>query len=333
MLRIALALVLVGSVVLLTGCGGSGGAAGDTLLTEYFCGLYYPADAAAAGLPPCENVRDAVRSEMGPVLPTLSLGDPAKPALFFVHGWPDSAAEFAAQFGGLCFGPDAKYYCVAATWQNFHPDLADAPLSELTLQVTIDKLAATMEAAKLVDTTLVIHDWGSFLGYQLMWQHPSLMNRTISFDIGTGGSPNSTYQEQNRIAWRTQDDGPSHDSARYWWAPCPQCASWRSAWPYNFTISMRDLDAKSGPPATVPLLFMWGNITRGMPREEDSLFFNETWLDFVRSTPHGKVVEVQGDHWMMHQSPLHVNSEMTEWLESVGAAEAQHEDEASVFYG
>ena len=32
---------------------------------------------------------------------TLSLGDPAKPALFFVHGWPDSAVSFSDSPEGL----------------------------------------------------------------------------------------------------------------------------------------------------------------------------------------------------------------------------------------
>jgi hypothetical protein len=67
-----------------------------------------------------------------------------------------SAAEFAAQFGGLCYGPRARYRCVAATWQNFHPDLPDAPLAELSFQLTLDRLALTMKAAGLVDTTCAI---------------------------------------------------------------------------------------------------------------------------------------------------------------------------------
>lgn len=331
--RMGLSLLMVGGSLILQGCGGGDGGggdpapAGDTLLTEYFCGLYYPKGSAAAGFPPCEDVRDAVKSDMSTPLPTLSLGDPAKPALFFVHGWPDSAAEWAAQFGGLCFGPAAKYRCVAATWQNFHPDLPDAPLSELGFQKTIDKLAATMTAAKLVDTTFVIHDWGSFIGYQLMWQYPLLMNRTISCDIGSGGTPNTTYQDQNVIAWSTKDSGPSMESARYWQAPCTQCASWRSAWPYERSISF-DFAPKSGSPGTVPLLFMWGNMTRGMPREADSIFFDDNWTTFVESTPNGKVVEVEGDHWFFHQNPAFVNAEILAWLESLG--EAQHEDVIAV---
>ena len=230
--------------------------AGDTLLYKYFCDIYYPTGDAAANLPPCESVKADVTSDLTSPLPTLSLGDPAKPALFFVHGWPDSGAEFAAQFAGLCYGPAARYRCVAATWQNFHPDLPDAPLEELTFQTTINKLAATMESAKLVDTTFVIHDWGSFLGYQLMWQHPHLLNRTISFDIGTGGHPNVTYQGQNAIAFDTQNSAPSLTSARYWDAPCADCATWRTAWPYASNVSFRGLVPKPRPPATKPLLFV-----------------------------------------------------------------------------
>jgi len=260
----------------------------DTLLDSYFCGLYYPKGAAATNLPPCEEVKAAVTSDLTSPLPTLSLGDPAKPALFFVHGWPDSAAEFAAQFGGLCYGPTARFRCVAATWQNFHPDLPDAPLEDLKFQVTLDKLAATMEAAELVDTTFVIHDWGSFLGYQLMWQFPHLMNRTISFDIGSGGHPNVTYQGQNAIAFDTQDSGPSTTSALYWDAPCPHCAVWRSAWPYASNVSFRGLIPRPRPPATNPLLFIWGNMTRGKPRHADSLFFDDVRHETTRPLPRFK---------------------------------------------
>ena len=32
----------------------------------------------------------------------------------------------------------------------------------------------------------MIHDWGSFLGYQFMHLYPSLMTRVVSFDIGSG---------------------------------------------------------------------------------------------------------------------------------------------------
>ena len=111
----------------------------------------------------------------------------SRPALFFVHGYPDNAAEWAPQFASFCFGKAAKYRCIAPTWANLHPDLPNAPDDELTFAKQLSKLAATAEAAGLTnetDVTLWVHDWGSFLGYNLLWLNPGLFDRTISFDIG-----------------------------------------------------------------------------------------------------------------------------------------------------
>ncbi|KAL1518827.1 hypothetical protein AB1Y20_003104 [Prymnesium parvum] len=286
-------------------------ALGDTLLDKYFCGKYYP-PAGTQGLPPCHDVRSAVVSNLTRPLPTLELGDASKPALFFVHGWPDSAAEFAAQFGGLCYGPDAIYRCVAVTWQNFHPDLPNSPDEDLEFAIAIDKVAATMMEVDMVNTTLVIHDWGSFIGYQLMWKFPHLMQRTISFDIGSGGHPNTAYQKVNANGFLTHNSAVTESvAAHYWWAPCVECATWRTAWPYERYSG----GYHSRPPATYPLLFIWGNMTRGQPRTADTKFFDEKWLDFVISTPHGKVVEGSGDHWIFHEKAQFVNHVMKQWLD------------------
>jgi pimeloyl-ACP methyl ester carboxylesterase len=236
--------------------------------------------------------------------------------MFFVHGWPDSGAEFAAQFGHFCFGPDAKYHCVAATWQNFHPDLPDAPEADLDFAITFDKLAATMKECDLLDTTFIIHDWGSFIGYEMLNKYPELMQRTVSFDIGTGGHPNVTYQAVNVQAFQTKNSQLSENSANYWEAPCPHCATWRTAWPYVYNLSMRGVTPMP-PPGDKPLLFMWGNMTRGKPREADSIFFDANWTKFVKSCPHGRVVEGPGDHWMFHESAKFVNDQITDWLESL----------------
>jgi len=286
----------------------------DTLLDDFFCQQYYPHDQQ---LPPCEAVRAATTANLSRPLPTLELGDKARPALFFVHGWPDSGAEFAAQFGGFCHGPSAKFRCVSATWQNFHPDLPDAAEDQLKLSVTFDKLAATMRAAELVDTTFVIHDWGSFIGYQMLHRYPELMNRTISFDIGSGGHPNVTYQAINVQGFKTQNSALSESSAAYWRAPCVNCAVWRTAWPYVSELSFRGITPFQRPPATKPLLFIWGNMTRGKPRQADSIFFDQDWVKFVESCPHGKVIEGLGDHWIFHENAKFVNSAMAEWLGSL----------------
>ena len=93
--------------------------------------------------------------------------------MVFVHGWPDSAAEvrptaclsatliaglrllthrravpqWAAQFAHFC--ATGRFRCLAVTWQNFHPDLPDAPTDELEFAVTLQRLAATIQQAGL----------------------------------------------------------------------------------------------------------------------------------------------------------------------------------------
>jgi hypothetical protein len=45
-------------------------------------------------------------------------------------------------------------------------------------------------------------------------------------------------------------------------------------------------------------------------------FFDQKWVDFVKSCPHGRVVEVLGDHWMFHEAAKFVNEQITNWLGS-----------------
>lgn len=295
-------------------------AAADSLIDEEFCQHYYPK--GIEGIPPCEQVMKKVRSNMSRPLPTLEMGDPSKPAMFFIHGWPDSAAEWAPQFAHFCFS--GRFFCVAPTWQNFHPDLPAAAVSELTFNVTIVKLVATMREAHLKDTTLVIHDFGAALGYYMMPAFPDLISRVIAFDIGScltvdcSAIQNLTYQAENRAAWISHDSSRSMGSATYWRAPCIDCATWRTTWAYNSTLAYRNLwPHKPGFGPIKPFMFLWGNMFRGKPRGNDSKFFDQSWLNFVNSWPHGRTVEVPSDHWMHVKAPIFVNDAIDSWLKSL----------------
>eukprot|EP00658_Telonema_sp_P-2_P059272 TRINITY_DN48088_c0_g1_i1.p1 TRINITY_DN48088_c0_g1~~TRINITY_DN48088_c0_g1_i1.p1 ORF type:complete len:156 (-),score=39.53 TRINITY_DN48088_c0_g1_i1:13-480(-) len=75
-------------------------------------------------------------------------------------------------------------------------------------------------------------------------------------------------------------------------------------------MSMAGLVPHPRPPGDHPLLFIWGNMTRGKPRGADSLFFDQAWVEFVESCPDGTVVEGTGDHWIFHENPMFVNQIM-----------------------
>ena len=92
-------------LMLMLACGAAARAR-DTPLDRDFCGRYWAASAAQ-----CDAVRAKVAVNHSTQLPILTLGDPAMPAMFFVHGWPDNAAEWANLFGSLC----VDHFCVAPT--------------------------------------------------------------------------------------------------------------------------------------------------------------------------------------------------------------------------
>jgi len=289
---------------------------GNYLIDKEFCQHYYLAD---QHLPPCEDVVKHVTANLTTPLPILEIGDPSKPGMFFIHGWPDNAAEWAAQLAHFCAPPHGKYHCISVSWTNFDPDVPYAPQDQLRFQIVIDKIAATMRevgfnasAHPEKDTTLVIHDWGAFIGYQLMAQYPSLMKRTIAFDIGFISSTitNTTYQAVNREAWVKKDSTISTGNAAYLDCPSPTFATWQTVWPYCFAggepscgfNSFENLKMKT-PTWEHPLLFFYGTMMRGKPRDPTFMFFGEGWLEQVQKTPHGETIAVPSDHWMHAGTP------------------------------
>eukprot|EP00656_Telonema_subtile_P030076 TRINITY_DN33109_c0_g1_i1.p1 TRINITY_DN33109_c0_g1~~TRINITY_DN33109_c0_g1_i1.p1 ORF type:complete len:282 (+),score=63.56 TRINITY_DN33109_c0_g1_i1:120-965(+) len=274
-----------------------------------------------------------IRDSLSTTLPILELGDRSKPAMFFIHGWPDSAAEWAPQLAHFCAPPHGKYHCIAPSWQNFDPDVPAAEVSELRLQIAIDRLAATLIEVGLdasahpeKDTTLVIHDWGAFLGYQLMAQYPNLTKRTVAFDIGFIGSniTNITYQGINREAFNSKNDQISISNAASLDAPSPTFATWSTTWPYCRVSGPNPcpFDALDGlnfkvPAFDKPLLFFYGTEMYGKPRPADFYFFGAGWLEQVEGTPHGEVVAVPSDHWMHVWNASTVNTDIEGWLGSL----------------
>jgi len=68
--------------------------------------------------------------------------------------------------------------------------------------------------------------------------------------------------------------------------PMPQPSSWKF-------LNTPDM------PKDIPMIFFWGNMSQGgLPATKDELPFSEDWLEYVNSTPNGRVIEVNSDHWI-----------------------------------
>merc|ERR1711871_1271849 len=93
----------------------------DTILKEMFCQVYYYKGGSGDR---CARLRSNVCADHTTLeLPVLTMGDPTHPPMLFLHGWPDQSALWANQFEAFCAPPNGKYYCIAPSWFDFHPDV------------------------------------------------------------------------------------------------------------------------------------------------------------------------------------------------------------------
>lgn len=255
----------VALVAILQGCGGGGAATTptpgattnkpptgyDTLLDNDFCKIYY------RGSGDCEQLRRLVRANHSRSLPTLELGDPSKPPMLFFHGWPDTGALWANQFEYFCAPPHGKYFCVAATITNFHPDLPNAPEDELFVDIEVGKWYSVVQEMGLKDLTLVMFDWGASLGYKFTYKHPEVVKNVVALDIGNNpvtppGSKTGAfgdaqipwlpvYQQANIWAYRTGNFSIIEPFewgfiATLWRNVKPKFFQTRIGWPYNCMV-------------------------------------------------------------------------------------------------
>lgn len=328
MIMIAMTLVLI--VLTLLSIPSAALPSNDTL-GEYACRYYYNKSSLN-----CAKVVRAMRANYSfdnATLSTIELGDPSKPLMIFVHGWPDSPVEWINQMEYFCQPPHGRFYCVAPALPNFVPDAPDAPLTELYLDLVVDSLARLAANLQRQDVTWFMHDWGALLGYWVAYKHPDLVGRIAAFDMGNICKNcqvifNYTYQHIEDEAFRTKDSSLAISQAEYWQAPCLPEAVWRTAWPYTaiwaegglqWVKRMTDIPLSEWKMFTpdlpnLPMIFFWGNMTRGLPRKADSLFFSQEWLTYVKSMPFGEVVETDSDHWIPSRAADVTNTAMDEWL-------------------
>lgn len=122
----------------------------------------------------CQDwVAETVVVEDGPMI-TASAGDPSKPLVIFIHGWPDNAAIWVNQFMFL----SRNYHCVAVQLPNY---LDAMPTEELYIDEVVDRVGEVLAGRQAF---LVAHDWGANFGYMVAYKFPDLILKYAALDIG-----------------------------------------------------------------------------------------------------------------------------------------------------
>jgi pimeloyl-ACP methyl ester carboxylesterase len=127
------------------------------------------------------------------VLSTKVSGPPKGETLFFIHGWPDNAGLWDAQVAHFTA---LGYRCVTLTLPHFggRAELGGAAGAialcpwgytfEELAEICARTLDATLRGTGQGRATLVVHDWGSYLGFYTQRLRPELVRRMVVMDVG-----------------------------------------------------------------------------------------------------------------------------------------------------
>merc|ERR1712125_161783 len=201
------------------------------------------------------------------------------------HGWPDDAGVWANQLEYFCAEPHGEYFCVAPTMFDYHPDVAARPRGDLLWEKQVAAYHAVVEELGLSEVTLVIHDFGSVMGFLYAGLYPAKVAKVVAMDIGLpltpGGVPKylvplprlllPAYMNINIRAFETDDDALIKLSTIG--TPCHNCAgiTAKTGWTYQNLITpfetriwpdvpLSQFESACVPhwPDEIPMLFFYG---------------------------------------------------------------------------
>jgi len=281
-------------------------------------------------------------------LPYYVGGKAGGDTIFFIHGWPDNKEVFDAQRSHL----STRYRCVTVDLPHFGAEIPGQSrwgydFDELA-DMCADALRRCLKEAGQQHATLVIHDWGSFIGQRLQRKYPHLVSRMVVMDVSWSGrclppqaliAAGVFYQYWLAAAWLLTVCVPflgeavgtamstvmislmEVPSSSHTTRPKP-FSSWCN-YPYFYMqfsgwselFGMRacfdKLHGVQGPSA-VPTLFLYG-------ADKGFDFHSKSWEKKLTQQPGCRVVplKMKGGtvgHWLQATAAGLVNTELDKWL-------------------
>lgn len=244
----------------------------------------------------------------------IERGNLAGPTLVFIHGWPDTDRVFDKQYAAM----QSTYRLVCMQLPNFAAPCTTFPRpSGYTIEEVADMLNATVKAAvkgrrgsssggdDAEKPALIVHDWGSILGYLMVRQAPQQYRKLITMDVGQHVGRLSLlglalvlgYQwslivcfylpfaigslvtKSVALVARAPNMRHAHSGMNYLYIQL-----WKLIWTGEFAQK-----AAFNPP-TIPTLYMYG-------AKKPFHFHSQQFVAHVRSMPGSAVMPFDEDHW------------------------------------
>lgn len=257
-----------------------------------------------------------------------SVGSDRSPrdTILFIHGFPDCQSLWDDQVKSLT---KEGYRCLVAATPGSNGEAVPRAL-EAEEVVTLLKEALADVCDEPV--TVVGHDWGSVFALLFRNTYPSQCKRMILLDVGLMGLPNLgvslfcwifmlSYQSLLAFCYFLGEPVGTFILRAvvfmfmYKERPLSELTC-DMAFPYT-SVAKLLLKKESGEAQVearavarrIPHLFLYGL------EKEPLRFHDSNWEEFVRSTPHGKVISMPVGHWLMKEDADATNFILTKWLE------------------
>lgn len=272
-------------------------------------------------------------------------GDPANPAIIFLHGFPESHRTWRHQMKAL----SATHYCIAPDQRGYGGSDKPPNVSDYIVPNLIADVFALADALEIARFTLVGHDWGGAIAWAVAIKdqarverliicnaaHPYIFQRTLIYDLPQRAA--SQYMRDFRerdiegeveakgIEWFFEDrfknltaiSITNEDRAAYvaeWLTPGALTAmlNWYRASPMQVPAMDAPMEStafldRPFPRLTMPVLVIWGmNDQALLPCQLDGLDDHIDTLSVVRIPKVG--------HFIPWEAPNAVNEAMVAWL-------------------
>lgn len=137
------------------------------------CALAAIASSAFALPPLAEKVKDGYADNNGVKIHYVSVGE--GPLVVFIHGFPDIWFSWRNQIDAL----SDKYKCVAMDLRGYN--LSDKPKGQenYDMSLLVGDVVAVIKANGAQKATVVAHDWGGAIAWQVAINVPEVVDRLI----------------------------------------------------------------------------------------------------------------------------------------------------------
>lgn len=257
-----------------------------------------------------------IRSQ-GFVFDALQTGDPQKPLVLLLHGFP----QFAAAWSGIMVPvANAGFHVVAVDQRGYSPGARPHGVECYDMRLLVSDVLAFADALGAQHFHLVAHDWGGILAWRVAAERPErLLSLTVLSTPHTdallnaiASDPSQTQMSQYIQYFRTPGDvaeqGMLADNARRLRAAyrdklapadLEACVA-RLSEPGALTAALNwyralDFDARIGP-VTIDTLFVWGSADHAL----GELAARNT-AEYVKG-PY-RFVRLEGrSHWLLEEA-------------------------------